>query len=168
MEGYECKWTVTDELAFKQKISEQGDLYKVEINWRFLSFQMFLERTCLKTPNELRERWVNHLNPSIRKDKWLPEEDAKLLRFYQECGPKWSVIAKLMRNRNEHMVKNRFVSLKRRWTKDAKNQERPFSLKTLIRDVNKYVPKPTPKKAQPRDDNKVSLPVESIFVERKS
>lgn len=168
MEGYECKWTVTDELTIKQKISEQGDLSKAETNWRFLSFQMFIERSCFKSPNELRERWLNHLNPTIRKEKWSPEEDMKLLKYYQECGSKWSVIAKLMRNRNEHMVKNRFVSLKRRWMKDEKNQKRPFSLKTLIRDVNNYVPKPTKKKVQPRNDNKVSLPIEPKSEEGKS
>ena len=47
------------------------------------------------------------------------------------------------------MVKNRFLSLKRRWTKDAKNEKKPFSLKTLIRDVNKYVPKHKTKKVHP-------------------
>ena len=43
---------------------------------------------------QCRERWHNHLDPGITRDKWTLEEDKQLMNLYLEHGKKWSLIAK--------------------------------------------------------------------------
>lgn len=55
---------------------------------------------------------MNHLNPSIVKDKWSIEEDIQLLKVASEYGGKWSLIARALNSgRTENMVKNRVISI---------------------------------------------------------
>ena len=61
-----------------------------------------------------RERWMNHLNPDLRKGGWSPAEDLVLLRQQRELGNRWSDIAKLLPGRNENSVKNRWKSMVRK------------------------------------------------------
>ena len=38
-------------------------------------------------------RWRRHLDPTIRRDSWAPQEDQSLLDLYQQYGSQWSQIA---------------------------------------------------------------------------
>lgn len=58
-----------------------------------------------------RERWNNHLDPTINKGEWTYEEDLTLLNKHKELGRKWSVIAKEFKGRTENSVKNRWNTL---------------------------------------------------------
>jgi hypothetical protein len=58
-----------------------------------------------------RERWFNHVDPSLIKGNWSEEEDDLLFQLHQEFGNRWSDIAKRMKGRTENSVKNRFKSL---------------------------------------------------------
>jgi hypothetical protein len=44
-------------------------------------------------------RWHNHLDPSINKNPWTVEEDAKILEAHTLYGNKWADIAKLIPGR---------------------------------------------------------------------
>jgi len=46
---------------------------------------------CLKTSKNCRERWFNHLDPSLKKD-WSVDEDIRLMTFVKEHGKKWAKI----------------------------------------------------------------------------
>ena len=59
---------------------------------------------------QCRERWNNHVDPSIRKGKWTEEEDLLLFEAQSVFGNRWTEISKLLPGRTENNVKNRFHS----------------------------------------------------------
>lgn len=72
---------------------------------------------------QCRERWHNHLNPDIKKNKWTEEEDRAIIENHRIYGNKWSEIAKFVPGRTDNHIKNRFNStLKRKMKILDKNQ----------------------------------------------
>jgi hypothetical protein len=59
---------------------------------------------------QIRDRFINVLDPEIKKGKFTDEEDRKLISLYKQHGPKWATIAKYYTNRTADMIKNRFHS----------------------------------------------------------
>lgn len=59
---------------------------------------------------QIRDRYINVLDPEIKKGKFTEDEDTLLIQLYHENGPKWASIAKYYLNRTADMVKNRFHS----------------------------------------------------------
>lgn len=67
--------------------------------------------TYNRTGKQCRQRWMNILDPSIKKDRWSIKEDLILLQRQQELGNKWIEISLYLNGRTESMIKNRFQSL---------------------------------------------------------
>jgi hypothetical protein len=59
---------------------------------------------------QIRDRFINVLDPEIKKGKFNEEEDVKLVLLFKQYGPKWATIAKYYPNRTADMIKNRFHS----------------------------------------------------------
>lgn len=60
-----------------------------------------------RKPKSIRERWLSHLNPEIKKylkvylrAEWSAEEELELIEKIKEHGKKWSKIAKMLGNRS--------------------------------------------------------------------
>lgn len=66
-----------------------------------------------RTPKQLRERWINYLNPEKQDLIWDTDKDKELLSKFLKCGSKWNLISKLIPGTTENLVKNRFYCLLR-------------------------------------------------------
>ena len=83
-----------------------------------------------RTPKQIRQRWINHLDPSIRKRCFTLEEDRLLLKKYKEFGPRWTLISKFFEGRSENAIKNRFyqkltMKYKYKYTKYNRHYKSP-------------------------------------------
>ena len=67
---------------------------KVGKNWKVLS-----ELMGSKTGKQIRERFINKLDPKIKKEEWSDEEDRKIIELYCLIGRKWSEISKQLPGR---------------------------------------------------------------------
>lgn len=81
------------------------------------------ERRFFRNPKQIRERWLNHLDPQICKSDWTAREDHMIVSAVLEKGKKWAQIAKLGGGlRTEHMVKNRYYALLRHEEKSSRQE----------------------------------------------
>lgn len=55
---------------------------------------------------QCRERWHNHLRPSINKSPFSREEEGLVVHMQSEIGNRWSEIARYLPGRTDNAVKN--------------------------------------------------------------
>lgn len=59
---------------------------------------------------QIRDRFINVLDPDVKKGKFTYKEDKKIKELYKRYGPRWATIARNLPNRTPDMIKNRFHS----------------------------------------------------------
>uniref|UniRef100_K3WIN4 Myb-like DNA-binding protein n=1 Tax=Globisporangium ultimum (strain ATCC 200006 / CBS 805.95 / DAOM BR144) TaxID=431595 RepID=K3WIN4_GLOUD len=91
-----------------------------------------------RTAKQCRERWRNHLDPSINKGPFTPEEDVTIQQGYETYGNRWTQIAELLPGRTEDAVKLRWKTL----NPNVKTNDRPGRPK-IVQGLNSTKPRAT-------------------------
>merc|ERR1712087_422237 len=63
-----------------------------------------------RSGKQIRERWINHLDPTLRRGPFTRDEDTLLWEGVCNIGKQWSLIAKTYfhSTRSDNSIKNRF------------------------------------------------------------
>jgi len=63
---------------------------------------------------QCRERWVNILNPVVKKGNWSESEQTSIFENLKVYFTSWSSISKMLQGRTENSIKNYYYSSVRR------------------------------------------------------
>jgi len=128
------------------------ELVKVYGNKKWKAIATYLPGRIGK---QCRERWMNHLDPNIKKGNWLPHEDEIIIDQQSKIGNKWASIAKLLPGRTDNAIKNRFNSTLSRRLKKQNNPQNESDIKKKPQENNKRNNKKTTKLEieQPQENN---------------
>jgi hypothetical protein len=85
---------------------------------------------------QIRDRYINILDPNIKKGKFCLDEDLKLLALYRKLGPRWATISKFFENRTADMIKNRFHSSIKKNMKFFEDLELDYSFRTFNKEFS--------------------------------
>ena len=148
-------WTEEEDKIMKQLINKYGTS-----NWSLISSKMGKSRNG----KQCRERWYNHLNPSLKKNNWTLEEENILFSKHMQLGNKWSDIADFLPGRTLNDIKNHFYSKLRKFIRKILkqiNDEKLFQINGI--DSCKYTGEKIYKMIKKHDTTLKNLTKDTIF-----
>nr|QMX78321.1 PaGL1-like2 [Platanus x hispanica] len=90
-------WTMEEDKILMDYITVHG-----EGRWNRVAKMAGLNR-CGKS---CRLRWINYLNPNVKRGDFSEEEDDLIIRLHNLLGNRWSLIAGRLPGRTDNQVKN--------------------------------------------------------------
>lgn len=91
------KWAQDEDQLLMKLISQYGR------NWSKIT-----KHFSSRTGKQVRDRYVNILDPNIAKNKFDLKEDQIIVEMYKKLGTNWAEISKYLDKRTPDMIKNRF------------------------------------------------------------
>ncbi|KAD3068261.1 hypothetical protein E3N88_36141 [Mikania micrantha] len=90
-------WTENEDFQLVFYVHMFGDR-----RWDFIAKVSGLKRTG----KSCRLRWVNYLNPGLKRGKLAPHEERLVLELHSKFGNRWSKIARKLPGRTDNEIKN--------------------------------------------------------------
>ncbi|KAG0220030.1 Transcription factor myb3r-5, partial [Mortierella sp. GBA43] len=117
-------WTPEEDRQLRALVNELG-----AEKWVLIA-----SRLGSRTGKQCRERWHNHLDPTIDKSPFTPKENELIFKLFEQFGSKWAEMSKLMPGRPDNAIKNHFntsMQRKRRRLSLQDPAERRHSMPSL-------------------------------------
>ncbi|KAK3830775.1 MAG: hypothetical protein JOS17DRAFT_147902 [Linnemannia elongata] len=116
-------WTPEEDRQLRNLVKELG-----AEKWVLIA-----SRLGSRTGKQCRERWHNHLDPSIDKSPFTAKEDELIFKLFEQFGSKWAEMSKLMPGRPDNAIKNHFNTSMQRKRRRLSLQD-PSELQMKLHD----------------------------------
>lgn len=90
-------WGIADDMRLKQLVESYDS------NWPKVA-----EHFPGQSVEALQTRWMNKLDPLIKRTRWTAEEDSQVVKLYTEHGGNWKLMAQRLPGRPPNAIKTRY------------------------------------------------------------
>ncbi|KAM3374092.1 transcription factor MYB48 isoform X1 [Capsicum galapagoense] len=106
--------------VWRSSLGFSGESFRFEVGWRERKNKLGLKRSG----KSCRLRWVNYLNPGLKRGKMTPHEEQLVLQLHSKYGNRWSKIAGKLPGRTDNEIKNYWRTHMRKLAQDEKKNNK--------------------------------------------
>ena len=114
---HKSKWTTIEDRLLRKGV----EIYGIK-NWSAVAALV-----PNRNSKQCRERWIDQLNPNLKRDGWTPQEDQQLLMLQKRYGNLWVKIARFLPGSSSNAIKNRYNWLVKKRNALISQIEKPLS-----------------------------------------